>query len=53
VTPIAYTGFHPTTHYYGLAWLGGRNLALIGVELAPDAFGLVIFGLWIGVTKDV
>lgn len=51
--PIAYIGFRPTMHYYGFAWLWpNRNLAIIGVEIAPSAFGVVLFGVWIGVVKD-
>ena len=49
MTPIAYTRFRPTMHYIGFVW---RGHCIIGVELAPDAFGLVLFGLWIGVVKD-
>ena len=52
MTFIHYTGFRPTSHYHGLAWLGGRNIALIGVEIAPDAFGIVIVGLWMGWVND-
>lgn len=49
MTPIAYTGFCPTSRYIGLVW---RNIALIGVEIAPDAFGIVIVGLWMGLVKE-
>ena len=49
MTPIAYTGFRPTMHYIGLVWLGK---AILGIETSPDAFGIVIFGVWIGVVKD-
>lgn len=52
MTPLAYTGFRPTSHYHGIAWLGGRNIALVGVEIAPDAFGIVIVGLWMGLVKE-
>ena len=51
MTPITYTGFKPTKFYHGLGWFGPQ-VALIGVEVAPDAFGIVLFGLWIGVVKD-
>jgi hypothetical protein len=27
-------------------------IAIIGVEIAPDAFGFVICGLWIGFIKE-
>lgn len=49
--PIAYTGYKPTRFYRGLGWLG-PNIALIGVEITPEAFGVVLFGLWIGVVKN-
>lgn len=52
MTFIHYTSFRPTSHYHGLAWLGRHNIALIGVEIAPDAFGFVICGLWMGWIKD-
>lgn len=51
MTPIAYTGFWPTKFFHGLGWFG-PNIALIGVEIAPEAFGIVICGVWIGVVKD-
>lgn len=50
MTFIHYTGFHPTPHYIGFVW---RRVAIIGVEVAPDAFGFVIFGFWAGVMKNV
>jgi len=51
LTPIAYTGFKPTKFYHGLGWFGPQ-VALIGVEVTPDAFGIVILGLWIGVVRN-
>lgn len=45
---LVYRGFRPTSHYIGLVW---RGAAIIGVEIAPDAFGIVFFGVWIGVMK--
>lgn len=52
MTPLFYTSFRPTSHYHGLAWLGSRNIAIIGVEIAPDAFGFIVFGLWFGFVKE-
>jgi hypothetical protein len=49
---VYYFGFRPTSHYHGIAWLGSRNIAIIGVEIAPDAVGFVIWGLWIGFVKE-
>jgi hypothetical protein len=49
MTPLAYTGFRPTSRYIGFVW---RGVAIIGVEIAPDAFGFVICGLWIGFIKE-
>jgi len=49
---VYYFGFRPTSHYHGVAWLGSRNIAIIGVEIAPDAVGFVICGLWIGFIKE-
>ena len=51
MTAIAYTGYKPTKFYRGLGWFG-PNIALIGVEITPEAFGIVLFGLWIGVVND-
>ncbi len=53
MTPIAYTGYRPTMQDRSNAWLWPKhNLAIIGVEVAPEAFGIVIFGVWIGVVRD-
>jgi hypothetical protein len=49
VTPLAYTGFRPTSRYIGFVW---RGVAIIGVEIAPDAFGFIVFGLWFGFVKE-
>lgn len=49
MTPLIYTGFRPTSRYIGLVW---RGVALIGVEIAPDASGIVICGVWIGFMKE-
>ena len=40
LTFIRYTGFRPTSRYIGFVW---RGVAIIGVEIAPDAFGIVVF----------
>lgn len=48
MTFLHYTGFRPTSHYIGLVW---RGRCIIGVEIAPDAFGFVIVGMWIGFVK--
>lgn len=49
MTPLRYTGFRPTSRYIGFVW---RGVALIGVEIAPDAVGFVIVGLWMGLVKE-
>lgn len=42
---VYYRGFRPTSHYIGLVW---RGAAIIGVEIAPDAFGFVVWNMWFG-----
>lgn len=49
MTPLAYSNFRPTSRYIGFVW---RGVALIGVEIAPDAFGFIVFGVWIGFVKE-
>ena len=49
MTPIAYRGFRPTSRYIGFVW---RGHCIIGVEIAPDAFGFVIMGFWMGWVKE-
>ena len=44
---IHYSGFAPTNHYIGLIWLGK---AILGIEITPDSFGIIIATHWIGWT---
>jgi hypothetical protein len=48
MTFISYSNFRPTSRYIGFVW---RGVAIVGVEIAPDAFGLVVFEVWIGFVK--
>ena len=49
MTPIAYTGHRLTPHCIGLVWL---RRCLLCLEVTPDAVGIVVFGLWIGVVRN-
>ena len=49
MTPIAYRGYQPTSRYIGFIW---RGRTVVGVEIAFDAFGVIIWDTWMGWTKD-
>lgn len=49
MTPLLYQGFRPTSRYIGLVWLGR---SICGIEIAPDAVGIVVWNVWIGVTYE-
>ena len=48
MTPLFYRKFRPTSKYIGLVWLGRT---IIGIEVTPDALGIVIWDMWMGVVK--